>query len=85
MKKANLIFQDEVVRDYQVLNKRISGNIIKHMSSNGFKERNYVIKKQQNLNRIINILKFEASQNKTQALNTLGFLYYHGIEIEWNT
>ena len=40
-----------------------------------------MIQKQKNLDSILDILQFEAQRNQTEALNTLGFLYYHGIAV----
>jgi len=52
------------------------------MSSSASKKRNFVIKKRKNLDKIFKILNHEAnSSNNTEALNTLGFLYYHGVEM----
>jgi len=43
-----------------------------------------VIKKEKNLDCILEILNYEAKQDKLDALNTLGFLYNNGIVVECN-
>jgi hypothetical protein len=78
LKKQNFILQDEVIQDYRSLCEKISGYIQKF---GGTYRSNFVIKKQKNLDELIDIMKQEATLNRPQALNTLGFLYYNGIEL----
>ena len=54
------------------------------MSSSAFKKRNFIIKKQKSFQEIIDVLIQEALMNKEEALNSLGFIYYHGIEVDEN-
>jgi len=45
-------------------------------------KRNFKIKKTKNLGKIIEILQQESVEHRIEALNTLGFLYYHGIGVD---
>ena len=55
--------------------------MINHAHSLNLITRNFKIKKEKNIDLILEILQHEAHVNQTQALNTLGFLYYHGIGV----
>ena len=81
IKEENIIFTDEVVQDYIKLNKGIHENMISHAHSLNLITRNFKIKKEKNIDLIISILQQEAHKNNPTALNTLGFLYYHGITV----
>ncbi len=66
------------------MNKSIENNILRHSGSSSLYKRNFIIKKQKYFNKILQILKYEADQNACEALNTLGFLQYHGISVQCN-
>jgi hypothetical protein len=82
MEEKNLVFTDEILRDYYHLNESVAENLLRHTSSIAFRERNFIIENKKNLEIIFELLKYESSKNNCKALNTLGFLYYHGIDVK---
>ena len=81
-KKQGVMLNNELVNDYKTFCKNVCDNLERHTNSTSVIDRNYKITKQDNIPMILEILKVEAQRSKCCiALNTLGFLHYHGIEV----
>lgn len=73
-----MINRDEVIQDYINLCKAVKEYIFRQKIST----KNFVIKKQKNMDQVLAMLKKSSFKNIPEALNTLGFLYYKGIIVE---